>query len=589
MSIATRITSIEEHIGDIYDTLELGGADLTNTDKNLVNVKPILKQKYLDYMNNGTREIWNNWEKVPTATGENVTLNNTVQAPMDVIVKGNSEQVQYSGKNKYKTVTSYTGYGIQVTKNDDGSITINGTASTEFNLEIINESLKAGNYTLQCKYQGTLPNISVTRCQVYSASGNFLMQIMNNASSATVVNKSLGSDVTDVKFRFLIQANFNYNNVKFYPYLVEGTYTENTMPEFEPYVGGTASPNPSYPQAISNVTGDVEVLVHNKNLAWNGWAEDFVTRINNSNQAKLETYDNRNCLFFTQNAGYNDYNNKYLYKITWKENTQYTLRCYLLNTSNPNLKPALRFVYTDDTYQDFAATTTNTWQEVIFTSTANKTIKYIQVAYYSGNRYIDLDTFMVLEGAYTSSNIPAYTPHKEQTYTFPLGTQRMYLGDYLADDGIHHVRKQVVFDGSSDENWSYYSNSGVTNRRFIIAISDMKQGTNNQYPVLCNRFLQGSNMTNDNFVFVTTSNKIVWFGSTQLENLDLAGFKEYLATNNLLLEYLLEEEEITPYTTEQQTAYNEIKQAISYNEQTNIRGSSDEDNPIFTVVALKNS
>ena len=34
---------------------------------------------------------------------------------------------------------------------------------------------------------------------------------------------------------------------------------------------GTASPSPSYPQEITNVTGDVEVVVNNKNLFdWNG-------------------------------------------------------------------------------------------------------------------------------------------------------------------------------------------------------------------------------------------------------------------------------------------------------------------------------
>ena len=39
MSISSRITAMEGHIGDIYDTLELGGADLTNVNKNIVNLQ----------------------------------------------------------------------------------------------------------------------------------------------------------------------------------------------------------------------------------------------------------------------------------------------------------------------------------------------------------------------------------------------------------------------------------------------------------------------------------------------------------------------------------------------------------------------
>lgn len=147
MSIASRITSIENHIGDIYDTLELGGAELTNVDKNLFNISPTLKQKLIDYMNNGTQEIWNNWDKV-TGTGESVTLNGTIQAPIKLGVGGNTKQegtpspeypspiknVGDDGNLLNNTVISQTKNGVEIVVNEDKSITFNGTCTANFDL-----------------------------------------------------------------------------------------------------------------------------------------------------------------------------------------------------------------------------------------------------------------------------------------------------------------------------------------------------------------------------------------------------------------------------------------------------------------------
>lgn len=57
MSIASRIETIEEHISNIYDTLELGGADLTNVDKNIINIDTEWKNRLKDYLANGIEVI----------------------------------------------------------------------------------------------------------------------------------------------------------------------------------------------------------------------------------------------------------------------------------------------------------------------------------------------------------------------------------------------------------------------------------------------------------------------------------------------------------------------------------------------------
>lgn len=91
MSIASRIEAIEEHLTDDYSVLTLAGADLTNVDKNILNLKPTWKERLLYFMNNGTQQVWDNWEKV-NGTGTTLTLNNTVEAPMSLVYKGNTLQ-----------------------------------------------------------------------------------------------------------------------------------------------------------------------------------------------------------------------------------------------------------------------------------------------------------------------------------------------------------------------------------------------------------------------------------------------------------------------------------------------------------------
>lgn len=149
MSIASRITSIEEHIGDIYDTLTLGGADLTGVNKNLANVTSQLKDRYLDFMNNGTWSIWNNCEKV-TGEGTSLSLSPTIQAPMRNNLKGNTSQtgtptpslpvdvnvvsgnneINVCGKNLFKNLPYTTTYYDITMTNDGEKITFSGTNSS---------------------------------------------------------------------------------------------------------------------------------------------------------------------------------------------------------------------------------------------------------------------------------------------------------------------------------------------------------------------------------------------------------------------------------------------------------------------------
>ena len=175
-----------------------------------------------------------------------------------------------------------------------------------------------------------------------------------------------------------------------------------------------------------------------------------------------------------------------------------------------------------------------------------------------------------------------YVKCKEQVFTFPLGNEKLMLGDYLADDGIHHVRKQVVLDGNSPITSSNYGinsyvltlpNRAISNETDLLFISSHFKG-----------IPANQRGTAPNVIY---SNTVQQAEIRNTEFSTLASFKEWLEDNNPVVEYVLETEQIIPYTSAQARVYNEIKNAYSYDEMTIITGSSDGNKPFFIVQAYK--
>jgi len=185
----------------------------------------------------------------------------------------------------------------------------------------------------------------------------------------------------------------------------------------------TGTPTPSSPIPINVVSGDNTITSCGRNLAYTGWAEDYVSRINNSTQASIQTKDNKNTLKWTAAAGYPDYDAKYIFKTNWKENTQYTFAMDLFPT-NPTSRDNLQILYTDGTFTEINSTY-NTWSHIVVTSNANKTIKYICPYYRSNETYLDLDTFMVEEG---TSESP-YEPYVSSSYQVNLPIENLFDKD----------------------------------------------------------------------------------------------------------------------------------------------------------------
>ena len=172
--------------------------------------------------------------------------------------EGKTEQKTYTGKNLfYDTPSSTTSNGITLTKNSDGSFTLNGTTTGvsifDFRLP---KALPAGTYTFSIESSDNIPGDVFLRAR----DNNWAMvetqsQVNGNNTTQNSHTFTCKKDISIVAIN-ITRAGITFNNFVIYPQLEKGT----TATKFEPYVGATPSPNPNYPQEIKNVRGVENLL-----------------------------------------------------------------------------------------------------------------------------------------------------------------------------------------------------------------------------------------------------------------------------------------------------------------------------------------
>lgn len=448
-----------------------------------------------------------------TGQGQLITLDKTAELEFKKppLPMGNSEQFTTTGKNLWinEIENGEKVENVTVTRNADGSLTFNGTATGIATFYFV-KSHSTGKY-LEENQTYTLSgtkniNTALSNACVIGGVGN------SSTNDVRILTLSSTREITRTNSYIQFPSGTVLNNYTIKPFVELGT----TQGEYEPYTNG-ASPNPDYPQPINNVTGDVEVVVQNKNLL------DYTT-VESTPNTTVQLIDN----------GFKA-TGKYAGKIVienLKPNTNYYLQ-YIRENIIGSTASVVVFAGTSQ------STTIVSMQNPSYFNTGENTT--INIWFYASMGGADGETNFTNIQLEESTIATDYVEHKSQSFTFPLGNEKLMLGDYLADDGIHHVRGQVTESGTT------------------ITLNDAKSGG----AYLCNKKTAG-NLVGKTLTFDTE-------------------------VTDVLIEYELEEEEITPYTSAQQTVYNAIKEAISYEEQTNISGSSNGSNPLFSVEAYQST
>ena len=449
------IVSIEKTSTSGYvDTYTITYNDGTTTTYEVTNGE--VSQAQLDALQdelNYYKTIVNALPKI-TGTGTYIALNNTADSIMfNVYSPSALNQETTTGKQLFVNIPTQTVNNVTLTNNGDGSYTLNGLCSASANIQLQSQTLEAGDYTLQCKYEGTLPNNSSPRVQIYVGALSYVLQVSNNASNDSVSTENLSSDTTGAQFRIRIENGFNYQNVKLYPLLVKGIYTSSTIGDFEPYTGGIPAPNPSYPMPIHTISGNNKAVVEGKNLA----KSVFDTKL------KIEgTGNNRTVSTSTAYCSQ-------IIKV--KPNTTYTCSGDFSNMPN-NM---IRIGYFDETPIVNSTTTNYVYGESPYIFTTGATTNYIMLFNSNSNNDTTISNLMLNYGSTPLS----YTPYTSQEVNINLGNieyckignyeDRIFqnvVGDVDYDSsrelGKWYIKKnigKVVLDGS--ENWLDYPNTAT--------------------------------------------------------------------------------------------------------------------------------
>lgn len=149
-----------------------------------------------------------------------------------------------------------------------------------------------------------------------------------------------------------------------------------------------------------------------------------------------------------------------------------------------------------------------------------------------------------------------YEPHQQQTEYFPLSErQKLYKNSYLADEGIHHKRKQVVLDGTETGWYTLANQTGTNTSYFAIAKSDMKKAS----ILICDKFINRATWNTDEEAIQSIIDNYIRLRINTSRASTVAELKTWLSNNPITVEYELAEEEIVPYTEEQKEAWEKLR------------------------------
>lgn len=165
------------------------------------------------------------------------------QTIQDRIVKGdnyininnNSYRIDLGGKNLLaNNITSQTISGVTITKNDDGSLLLNGTTTDVVRLNLMeNYIIKTGNYIFSINKEGTLNNsayISLLKTGTTTELSGAGINLYSQDTKSFSIREN-----TDVYARLYIGSGRTFTNFKIYPMLEQGSQATT----YSPY---TASP-----------------------------------------------------------------------------------------------------------------------------------------------------------------------------------------------------------------------------------------------------------------------------------------------------------------------------------------------------------
>ena len=490
------------------------------------------------------------------------------------------EQVTTTGKNLLpSTLTTQTLNQVQIIKNNDGSVTLNGTtnASTDFKWFEGSLTLPAGTY-----YIGLITTSN--DFNLYTMGTNGTNTIQNPVANA-YTTLTLESETTFTRISSYTASNKTFNNVTFYPMIC------TALPfDYEPYTGNQPSPSPDYPQEIHIVTGDNEVYIYKKNIFnkngdFNYGSNNHKTSLNAQGQiVSTSNYSG------SRSSGQ---------LMTVKKNTNYAVSGTLISASgNSNSNAIIEILNKSNNVLKTFYINKNQTKPYNFSFTFNTGENNKVWISFNG---ADSDVYTLTETIFDNiminegTTVLNYEPYQSQTYPITLGNLEYckignYSDEFVKQEDKWYLKKNVGKHTITDTDITlissyWYDSTGVYGASILKSVLGLP-ANNTDRQSLCNvsnKINAIANIAKNTYMFNGNANHVFFF-SNEFDTIEHANAK--LVDN--VVYYNVDTPEYILLNDTLQTELNNIQKAVSYNEQTNIIQVNDDLPFIINYSANKN-
>ena len=466
-------------------------------------------------------------------------------------IEGESQQKQYTGKNLYNnTIGSQTVSGITLTRNEDKSVRLTGTPTiTSGTVVFYNDVSNFLQPNTEYIFSSGNPvkgafNILLTKVRGGLSQGYITVgTIAYNTNSATfsVTEEQLS------EYPYLIVTYGVVNTEKnvdltVYPMIRLASVTDAT---YEPYVGGTASPNPDYQQEIESVEVG-EMWTVGKNLL----KIDVSGRTSNGIEWVCDQKTGTIKANGTASA------NSLLSTI------RPNIKCYgetvVISAENGN-----PYMQTEVVYNDTSDAKKTIYFQTSVAKTVNNVKTILAITYYvaKGDTVNNLSFKPMIRFANTDDS---YETYHEKVIQLSNPITLRGIGDVkdvlCKQDGVYGVLrniKHLVLNGS--EGWAYNStNTDGTIMNYLLLLTDSAPYDNH---VLCDKFAPDSNSissTTREGIYLTYAQRL--FIRINKERAGTAEtFRTWLSENNPIVDYELATPTFEKLPTADQIALHQLE------------------------------
>lgn len=480
-----------------------------------------------------TQPYLNNNDSTHITSSDNGSLKN-------IVVKGNTVQNSTKGLNLINcTPKTTTINGITMVNNGDGTYTVNGTATDDFDIALAPYTTKQNiYYTLSGCPSGGSKTTYYLDPRGYE---------YDTGRGITIINQN--EDFSNY-IRIVIKKDVTVNNLLFKPMFNEG----RTAQPFEPYTGGKPSPSPDYPQEVKGID-KIEGKIVGKNLF------DINQFLNDCNQ----TLNNDGTITLKSSSG------KYYVDLPANDNMYIE---YVVVRNSSSGKANMQIFYKDGTYT--YAMTQSGDLNTVHRIKLGKAVDYILVLAWSNITVKDIRIVI-------SQTTTDYQPYQSQSFNYTLSNPLYKLSDTVYDyvdlnkGKIVYKTKKVIISTATFKDFE------KNNKRclFYNEIKDRKSYIYDGYPLVLSNIAKsmgniGKLLQNSNGLWQTTSLvNVYWYpnvyqlGITDEDTLEEANVKlqSFLTNTPLILYYELATPVEEPLPSDLQTLLQSLK---SYYPQTNI-------------------